>query len=140
MLHMIKLAVGCHTPEALREWTRTERVNGHAYVQTRTKPKQASEILRGGSLYRVMNGLIRCRQPIVGFDRYTRFDGHEGTLILVSDDVIPVQPRPMRPFQGWRYLKPEDAPADLQGGTADDDGTGSLPVSLHKRLTELGLL
>ncbi|GBQ06098.1 DUF1489 family protein [Saccharibacter floricola] len=140
MLHMIKLAVGCASPDILREWTKTERINGHVYVQTRTKPKRTAEILDGGSIYRVMNGLITCRQPVIGFDHYTRPDGHQGTLILVSDDVIAVQPRPMRPFQGWRYLKPEDAPADLKGGQQHNDGTANLPPTLRARLTELGLL
>lgn len=140
MLHMIKLAVGCSTLESLKDWIQTERINGHAYVQTRTKPKRDAEILNGGSIYRVMNGLITCRQPIIGFDRYTRHDGHDGTLILVSDDIIPVQPRPMRPFQGWRYLKAEDAPLDLKETTHGDNGISALPSTLHKRLVDLGLL
>lgn len=141
-LHMIKLIVGCTSPEMLREWVQIERHNGIAYVRTRTMPKRAKEILQhGGSIYRVMNGLILCRQPIIGFEIYTRDDGHPGTLIMVSDEVIPTQPRPMRPFQGWRYFKPEDAPPDLDGhDTLQDDGISALPPALRNQLSELGLL
>ena len=120
-----------------------ERYKDVAYVRTRTMPKRADEIVKGGgSIYRVINGLIMCRQPIIGFDSYTREDGHPGTLILVSDDVIPTQPRPMRPFQGWRYFKPEDAPPDLDPTApgAIDDGISALPASLRNQLSELGLL
>ncbi|MCX5616257.1 DUF1489 domain-containing protein [Bombella sp. TMW 2.2559] len=142
-LHMIKLIVGCTSPEMLRDWVAVERHGDVAYVRTRTMPKRADEILEGGgSIYRVINGLIMCRQPIIGFDSYTREDGHPGTLILVSDDVIPTQPRPMRPFQGWRYFKPEDTPPDLdQPATGvPDNGISSLPASLRNQLSELGLL
>lgn len=142
-LHLIKLIVGCTSPEMLQDWVAIERHNGIAYVRTRTMPKRAEEILQTrGSIYRVINGLIMCRQPIIGFDTYTRDDDHQGTLILVSDEVIPTQPRPMRPFQGWRYFKAEDAPPDLNHtatGVADD-GVSSLPIALRNRLSELGLL
>ncbi|MDF7674182.1 DUF1489 domain-containing protein [Acetobacteraceae bacterium ESL0709] len=139
MLHMIKLAVGCSTVEELQKWVMLQRHKEYGFVRTRTMPKRAEEILAGGSLYRVMEGFILCRQPIKGFEPYARDDGHTGTLILVSDKVIPVQPRPMRPFQGWRYFKPEDAPPDL-GGIEDENGINLLPPVIKKRLTELGLL
>nr|WP_294914954.1 DUF1489 domain-containing protein [uncultured Neokomagataea sp.] len=136
MLHMIKLAVGCPTIDALRERMQHPRFRGHGAITTRTMPKRADEILNKGSLYRVLNGLILCRQPIVGLEPYERPDGTTGTLILVSDEIIPVQPRAMRPFQGWRYLKAEDAPADLG---AISDGIANLPPHLHKILSELAL-
>ncbi|MXV43864.1 DUF1489 family protein [Saccharibacter sp. 17.LH.SD] len=140
MLHMIKLAVGCTTPDALRDELKVERINGHGYVRTRTMPKRADDILKGGSIYRVMNGLILCRQPIIGFDEYTRDDNHKGTLILVSDEVIDVQPRPMRAFQGWRYFNPEDAPPDLSDNHSQQTGATLLPPALRARLAELALI
>ena len=33
-------------------------------------------------------------------------------MIEVDDELVPTLPRAWRPFQGWRYLTPEDAPAD----------------------------
>lgn len=139
MIHMIKLAVGCSTVEELQAWVLQQRYGDYGFVRTRTMPKRVEELLAGGSLYRVMDGFILCRQPIRGFEPYTREDGHIGTLILVSDEVIAVQPRPMRPFQGWRYFKPEDAPPDLTM-TDSESGIRLLPPDLKKRLTELGLL
>jgi hypothetical protein len=49
--------------------------------------------------------------------------------------VIKVAPRPYRAFQGWRYLKAEEAPADLGEG-----GAAALPEELRRTLGELGLL
>ncbi|KXV63660.1 DUF1489 family protein [Gluconobacter oxydans] len=139
MLNIIKLAVGCPSIEVLRERLNNYRVNGHATVQTRTMPKRAEEVLDGGSLYRVMDGMILCRQPIIGLESCQRSDGSTGTLIVVSDDIIPVQPRPMRPFQGWRYLEPKDAPPDL-GNSLTQDGIADLPPRLRRELAELALI
>jgi len=44
-----------------------------------------------------------------------------------------VAPQPRRAFQGWRYLKPEDAPPDLTESEAAD-----LPPDLARQLRELG--
>ncbi|QDH16541.1 DUF1489 family protein [Swingsia samuiensis] len=141
MLHMIKLAVGCSSLDELRARMQHPRINGHGAVITRTMPKRASEILNGGSLYRVMNGMVLCRQPIIGLEPYQRDDGTTGTLIIVIDDIIPVHPRTMRPFQGWRYLTPQDAPEDLTGtNTSHDNGIASLPPHLRKELAELALI
>lgn len=137
---MIKLVVGCTTLDELAAWMqRGERVEGHGVIRTRTMPKQANEISGQGSLYRVMGGLVLCRQPIVGFRSFTRPDGQLGTHILVTDDIVPVQPRAMRPFQGWRYLKPEDATPDLGGGGAVS-GIEDLPPALRRSLSELCLI
>ncbi|GBD56627.1 DUF1489 family protein [Gluconobacter wancherniae] len=139
MLHMIKLAVGCPTLEVLAERMRRERVGGHAVVHTRTMPRRADEILAGGSIYRVMDGMLLCRQPIIGLESCQRGDGSTGTLIVVSDEIIPVQPRAMRPFQGWRYMTPKDAPADL-GENGVGDGIADLPPALRRELAELALI
>nr|WP_236646592.1 DUF1489 family protein [Aristophania vespae] len=73
------------------------------------------------------------------FEPYTREDGNQGTLILVTQEVIPVQARPMRPFQGWRYFKAEDAPPDLDGSDYNN-GINQLTPEFRRHLTELGLL
>ncbi|NIE78733.1 DUF1489 family protein [Asaia sp. As-1742] len=140
MLHMIKLVVGCTTLDELAAWMqRGERVEGYGVIRTRTMPKQADEISGQGSLFRVMGGLVLCRQPIMGFRPFTRPDGQLGTHILVTDEIIPVQPRAMRPFQGWRYLKPEDAPIDL-GSSPAATGIENLPPALRRSLSELCLI
>lgn len=137
---MIKLVVGCTTLDELAAWMRQgERIDGYGVVRTRTMPKQAAEIENRGSLYRVMGGLVLCRQPVAGFRPFTRPDGQIGTHILVTDEIIPVEPRAMRPFQGWRYLRPDDAPADL-GTRSAHEGLDTLPPDLRRALSELCLI
>lgn len=133
VLHIIKLAVGCDTLGTLAQRMEQQMLGGRRVVHTRTMPKRADEVLAGGSLYRVVDGLVLCRQPIIGLETTMRPDGTQGTLIVVSDAIIPVQPRPMRPFQGWRYLKPEDAPADLSSG-GQTDGLGAMPPEMRREL------
>ena len=41
-----------------------------------------------------------------------------------------------RPFQGWRYLLPKDAPPDI----TDPKSAKNLPQSLKVELADLGLL
>ena len=44
-------------------------------------------------------------------------------------------PQPRRPFQGWRYLRPEDAPRDLMSAAA-----GDVPPELAAELALIGVL
>ena len=53
---------------------------------------------------------------------------------MLDSKIVPTYWQPKRAFQGWRYLKGEEAPADL----ADIDNT--LPPKLKLELAELGLL
>ena len=50
---------------------------------------------------------------------------------------MPTQWQPRRAFQGWRYLKPSDAPADLGKG---QQAILEMPQQLRRELAELGLL
>jgi hypothetical protein len=51
--------------------------------------------------------------------------------------VIAVLPRPMRPFQGWRYFAHSDVPSDLKSAGA---GVAAMPEPLRRELRDLGLL
>jgi hypothetical protein len=51
--------------------------------------------------------------------------------------VIPVEPRPFRPFQGWRYLQPKDAPRDIGQHGGD---LAEMPEEMRRELAGLGLL
>lgn len=97
-------------------------------------PKQKDALLAGGSLYWVIKGMIQCRNEIAGLEEVVRRDGVKACSILMTPGLIPVVPTPRRAFQGWRYLKPEDVPADLGDAITD----GDLPPKLMRQLVELG--
>lgn len=113
-LHLLKLAVGIENIEQLRR-IRAERIaeRGGNWVYTRNHPRRAEEILAGGSIYWIIRGHIRLRQLVTGFRRERDDNGRRYCLIEVDASLVPTASRPWRPFQGWRYLLPEDAPADL---------------------------
>jgi len=56
---------------------------------------------------------------------------------VLEPKVIPVEPRPYRPFQGWRYLAVKDAPRDIDLKTGD---LSIMPEEMRRELAELGLL
>ena len=56
--------------------------------------------------------------------------------LVLDGELVPVQARPVKAFQGWRYLQPHEAPADL-GPDGAVPGADGLPDAL---LAELRLL
>lgn len=142
MMHIIKLCVGVATLEELESY-REERAHwwGADYGEdvhvhrTRTRPKRADEIEGAGSIYWVIAGVIRCRQPILRLAPATDGQGLACCDIIMSPDIIRVTPRPKGPFQGWRYLAPADAPPDLDPAVA---GEGA--EALAEELARLGLI
>ncbi len=144
-LHLIKLAVGCDSVKELKGWVaermKVAKAKGlpqrHIHV-TRMTPKRIEDILDGGSLYWVIRGEIAAREKIVGIEPFRDKDGIGRCRIVMQPKVIAVSPRPMRPFQGWRYLTAEDAPADL--GKTSAAGVEAMPEPLRRELRDLGLL
>lgn len=141
-LNMIKLCVGCHTPEELQEWIEftleDKRGRGEPAEQfhtTRMIPKRVDELTDGGSLYWVMKGGIQCRQRLVEVRPFRDAEGISRCRLVLEPKVIRTEWMPRRAFQGWRYLASEDVPAD-----ASASGTEQLPDSLRRELAELGLL
>jgi hypothetical protein len=129
---MIKLVVGLDSVEALEAW-RARSGEPEWKVHTRMSPKRVDELLEGGSLYRVFKGVIQCRQEILAID--TVGEGRQSRCeITVSPIIVRVAPQARRPFQGWRYLEPKDAPADLS--TIDPELEA--PPELVAQLRELG--
>jgi hypothetical protein len=133
-LHLIKLVVGVETADELESYgRRLVAQDGVWTVRTRNTPVRAEELTAGGSLFRVIKGVIVCRQRILGID--TVGEGRESRCaITVEPILIPVTPTPKRPFQGWRYLKGEEAPGDLDAGATAAD----VPMALVLKLRELG--
>ena len=137
MLHLMKLAVGVRDPGHLRD-LQTERTVRDPPLQHRTRqmPRRAEEIAAGGSIYWVISGTMLIRQRITAIDTGLREDGHPCAALLLHPELIPVAGRPVKAFQGWRYLRPEDAPPDLDRHAAET----ALPHHLAQKLRELCLL
>ena len=144
-LHLIKLAVGCDSVRELKEWVAermaTAKKKGlplrHVHI-TRMTPKREKEILAGGSLDWVIRGEIAAREKIIAIEPFRDKDGIGRCRLVMQPKVIAVSPRPMRAFQGWRYLKPDSAPPDLGKTTAK--GVASMPEPMRRELRDLGLL
>ncbi len=136
-LHLIKLCVGVESVAELRRLTllRAQKSTGvHAHI-TRMRPSRAAELLAGGSLYWVIRGQISARQKLIGLEDFNDSDGVKRCALQLDDEIVAVRPRPCRAFQGWRYLKTEEAPPDL-----DDGAAAALPEALRRDLSDLGLL
>ena len=135
-VHLIKLCVGVESVGHLAELQARRRARGAALRHlTRNTPRRAAELLDGGSLYWVVKGVIRVRQRLVAIEPARDADGPRCALVLDAALVRTI-PRAHRAFQGWRYLRAEDAPADLP--MADSGGT--MPPEMAAELGELGLI
>lgn len=104
---------------------------------TRMWPKRAEELLDGGSLYWVIKGEVLLRQTILGLDEQIGQDGIRRCKIRMKPELMRTSPQRRRPFQGWRYLKSEDAPQDLGLWREGDD---IMPAEMQSELAALGVL
>ena len=130
---MVKLCVGAEDAADIERWQ--ERLMQRAprpYHHTRMVPKRAGELTEGGSIYWVTKGIILVRQAIIEVNEITDRGGRKACELVFDPRLVPVEPTPKRAFQGWRYLKPEDAPADLKAGS----GTIEMPANLRAELRE----
>ncbi len=134
MLHLAKLAVGTRDVADLRAWQAKRAPLRHL---TRNMPRRRDEILAGGSLYWVVNGAMVVRQRLLDIAEATYDDGSRCCALVLDRELIPVLGRPMKPFQGWRYLEAEAAPLDVPERAAETEG---LPEPLLRQLRELCLI
>ena len=143
-LHLIKLAVGCESVKDLKSWVaermQTAKRKGlplrHIHI-TRMTPKRVDELLAGGSLYWVIRGEIAAREKIIAIEPFRDRDGIGRCRLVMQPKVVAVLPRPMRPFQGWRYFTHDVAPPDLGKSAAS---IAAMPEPLRRELRDLGLL
>ena len=137
-LHLIKLSVGSEDVDDLRQWhDKRLAETGRVFHRTRMMPRRREELLAGGSIYWVIKGFVTARQRLVGIERISYSDGTPATELVLDPVHVRTVPTPHRPFQGWRYLMPEDAPPDL------DDLPGNIaemPPEMLAELRQLGLL
>ena len=139
-LHLIKLCVGVDSVGELAEWQagrlkelkKKKRPLVLMHV-TRMTPKRGEELLDGGSLYWVIKGHIAVRQRLLALKPVTK-NGLPHCGLVYEPKLVPVLRRFHRPFQGWRYLSPKDAPPDARSLGKN------LPEALAIQLAELGLL
>jgi hypothetical protein len=142
-LHLLKLCVGVSAVEELQAWIdyrqAQNRQAGKAEVSvhtTRMAPRRADELLEGGSLYWVIKGNIQARQRLLDIRPFTDSEGVGRCKIVMEPKLVLTNWQPRRAFQGWRYLKKEEAPDDLTGG----QGAHNLPPHIRLELADLGLL
>jgi hypothetical protein len=142
-LHLIKLCVGVDSLEELARWQagriaalKKKRAKPELIHVTRQTPKRAAELLDGGSLYWVIKGQIAARQKLVDIRPARSRNGPPKCGLVYGPELVPTLRRSHRPFQGWRYLDPKDAPLDAKSLKR---GKG-LPEALCAELAELGLL
>jgi hypothetical protein len=143
-LHLIKLCVGCDSVRDLEDWIRQKRKEKrqrggkpeHIH-RTRMVPKRAGELTDGGSLYWVIRGEVACRQRLLDIRPFRDRNGIGRCALVLDPKVVLVEPRPHRPFQGWRYLVAKDAPRDLEKAAP---GAAAMPETMRRELRELGLM
>ena len=139
-LHLIKLSVGTVSVAELAAWHASDRAkgpDGHPRHVTRMWPRRAGELLDGGAIYWVIQGLVQCRQRILRLDEVTGGDGIRRCAIVLDTPLIRTTTARKRPFQGWRYLAEADAPPDLAPSRQAED---SLPPELSTALADIGVI
>ncbi|MCW1956819.1 DUF1489 domain-containing protein [uncultured Lentibacter sp.] len=140
IIHIVKLSVGTESIDSLRAWQKSRAAahpKGLPFHITRMWPKREDEILAGGSVYWVIKGSIQARQRVLGFEELIGEDGIRRCAFLLDPQIIRTAAALKRPFQGWRYLKPEDAPIDLAADRATEE---ALPAELAGALADIGVL
>ena len=141
-LHLIKLCVGCDSVQDLEDWIleKRRRTRGkkteHIHT-TRMVPKRADELIDGGSIFWVVKGQVMCRQKVLAVRPFVDKEGVGRCRLVLEPKVVPVEPRPWRAFQGWRYLADKEAPRDLDRVAP---GARAMPETMRRELRELGLL
>jgi len=149
-LNLIKLCVGCDSVEDLREW-QTEKLaqkrkagqKPELFHVTRMMPKRRDAVIDGGSLYWVIKGYVRVRQRILDLRPHNDKEGLACCAIVYDPQLVPTSLMAHRPFQGWRYLDPADAPPDVGSRGFSEALAGwdrEPPPELLRQLRDLGLI
>jgi hypothetical protein len=140
MLHIAKLAVGVRDIDHLRTLQADRlRTNPPLRHRTRNFPRRGDEVLNGGSLYWVIGGSMLARQRILDIIEDRRDDETPCASFVLDPDLVPLIGRSTRPFQGWRYLQADAAPADLDS-VATAMGEDALPPVMRRELRALCLI
>lgn len=143
-VNLIKLCVGIKSLDELellqarrrqqRAAAGLEELNIHI---TRNRPKRALEIIGKGSLYWVIKRSIVARQLILRIDELNDGEGRKRCGLVLDQKIIKTEPKPCRPFQGWRYLEASNSPRDR---TLVESNGADMPIEMEEELRSLGLL
>ncbi|MBO6503521.1 MAG: DUF1489 domain-containing protein [Kordiimonadaceae bacterium] len=141
-LHILKPAAGISSIDQLKmvveRYSYHDPDLGHImHMSSRNTPKRADELLDGGSVYWIIKRAIVARAPLIAIREEERVDGRKGCQMCIRPEIVLTTPQPKRGFQGWRYLKGNEAPEDL---LSSSDNTGQGSPELAMELKELGLL
>ena len=143
-LHLLKLCVGAARIEDLAAWQRLCAERARAAGRdpaprhvTRMRPRRAEDVLDGGSLYWVIAGAILARQRVRDLETETGADGVARCAIVLDPAILRTEAQPRRPFQGWRYLAPADAPPDLPAWAEPEE---ALPAALREAMSAFGVV
>ena len=134
----MKLAVGVRDIAHLRE-IQTLRAGARPPLrhQTRNTPRRTAEVTGGGSLYWVVAGTLLVRQRVLEIIEDRWDDGTRCAGLVLDPALVQVEGRPVKAFQGWRYLEGADAPPDLEDREHDPL---AMPPALRNELRALCLI
>lgn len=141
-IHLVKLCVGAEGVEDLLRWQAQRAAQGPDGLPrhiTRMWPRRGAEVQAGGSLYWVFKGVILARQRVLRLEELRGGDGVLRCGLVLDPGIVRTEAAPRRPFQGWRYLAPSEAPRDLATGMADSGEAVALPPGLAAALADLGV-
>lgn len=143
-VHLVKMAVGIDSVEHLidvqaERLRQAKKAGGPGVLRhlTRNTPRRGDEVLDGGSIYWIIKGYIRARQPITGFGEAVGKNGRPRCALLLDPKLVRTELMPQRPMQGWRYMDPVAAPKDLSRKEAAQT---SMPDEMEAELRALGLI
>lgn len=143
-LNLIKLCVGIESPEQLARVQEAQLARAQAELGrrvawhvTRQTPRRRAELLDGGALYWVIQGRVQARQRLLDVRPIRDSSGRPHCVLELDPALVRTRALAHRPFQGWRYLPAERAPADVAGAR---DDTADMPDWMVRELSDLGLL
>ena len=111
-----------------------------AFLTTRYTPKKANDLLNGGSVYWIINRQICARQTITDIQTLQDENGKPFCFISLDPVIMMTSPIPHKHIQGWRYLTPEKAPADLRPYDPNEVEADDIDPKMAAELAEIGLL
>ena len=137
-IHLVKLCVGADDIDDLVQWQKhLQKTYKRVFHTTRMVPRRVPDLLDNGSIYWVIKRQIRVRQPIADVEEFVDDQGIRRCHLHLDPELVLTRLQARRPFQGWRYLTPEDAPVDMP---SDIEIVEDMPEDMRHELSEMGLL